>query len=630
MPLVSSAAAKLMALFEPRQAIDGCLALALTGVVWLIVKRWPALAANCESRLLVFSGHKTINILFSAALPIFLRAFLLFWVPAPVPATHDEFSHLLLADTIASGRLANPPHPFPEHFETIYVLQSPAYASVYPPGQGLALGLMQRIAGDPWWGVWLSVAAMSAAICWALGMWTSNAWSLLGGILSGLAYCVSTYWMNSYWGGAVSATGGALIFGAIGGLRYSLQASYSFLLALGLVASGLNRPYESCCAGIALLVLALKLQRIGHWPLGASLLRFALPTSLVILAGVAFMAVYNQKVTGSALDLPYRADQKVHGVPQSFVWQQPISAGPFRFKDIEDCYLWQRQKRLEMSTFPSFLLRSAYKLFVIWRFYVNWWFTLPILALLLYPIDRITRAIAGVCVFAFCMSALYVYLLPHYFALYTVIFVYLAMEGLRSVHRRFWRGVPIGALVLAFSCCGGLFASLDLIGPYATPVAKAGERDRIAAELAARGGRHLVFVHYGANHSFFDEWIYNRADIDSSAIVWARDLTSAENERLIRYFPRRMVWLVEGREENAQIRPYNGTESEPFKLVSRTPRVQTREGRPPQEPKHTNSAITTGRGRPQSTDVPIWSREFRGECPHPNVQASPSEYSTSR
>lgn len=73
--------------------------------------------------------------------------------------------------------------------------------------------------------------------------------------------------------------------------------------------------------------------------------------------------------------------------------------------------------------------------------------------------------------------------------------------------------------------------------------------------MEARAGHHLLLVRYDANHSFYDKWIYNRADIDRAPIVWTRHLTAAENQRLIPYFADRIVWLVDGRQQNAQIRP---------------------------------------------------------------------------
>src|SRR5690242_15540325 len=46
-----------------------------------------------------------------AALPVVLRLLLLAQHSVPTPNISDEFSHLLVADTLLHLRLANPPHP---------------------------------------------------------------------------------------------------------------------------------------------------------------------------------------------------------------------------------------------------------------------------------------------------------------------------------------------------------------------------------------------------------------------------------------------------------------------------------------------------------------------------------------
>jgi len=95
-----------------------------------------------------------------AALPLILRLALLAHAPAPTPAGSDDFSYWLLADTLRHFRLANPAHPMRQFFETVFVLQDPAYSSIFPLGQGLAMASGWLLFGQPWAGVLLSVAAL--------------------------------------------------------------------------------------------------------------------------------------------------------------------------------------------------------------------------------------------------------------------------------------------------------------------------------------------------------------------------------------------------------------------------------------------------------------------------------------
>src|SRR5579859_3540553 len=155
--------------------------------------RWNEVFFGIIERIFGKIGRR---ILLGAAVLFFgviaIRVALLPLLPIPNPGIHDEFSYLLMADTFAHGRLANPPHPMWVSFETFHVNWLPQYASMYPPAQGFALAIGQLL-GHPWIGVLFSDAAMCAAILWMLQGWFPARWAFLGGALAALKFGVASY-----------------------------------------------------------------------------------------------------------------------------------------------------------------------------------------------------------------------------------------------------------------------------------------------------------------------------------------------------------------------------------------------------------------------------------------------------
>jgi hypothetical protein len=129
---------------------------------------------------------------------------------------------------------------------------------------------------------------------------------------------------------------------------------------------------------------------------------------------------------------------------------------------------------------------------------------------------------------------------------------------MRYVRSWRWRQKPVGlAITRAIPLIGGALLVLSAAavprllpreawpGIWKYPGYRVPDRAPMLAQLEREPGRHLVIVRYSAAHPPELEWVYNRADIDGSKVVWARDMGQEQNAELLRYFETRRIWLVE-------------------------------------------------------------------------------------
>lgn len=467
------------------------------------------------------------------------------------PVVHDEFSYLLAADTFAAGRLTNPTHRHWVHFETFHVIHQPSYASKFPPGQGLALALGQALTGLPIVGVWLTSAAMCAAICWMLLAWFPVRWAFLGGILAVFQFSIAGGWSQHYWGGAVAGLGGALLFGALARLAFKplappkTRAAYAAVLGLGLVILAISRPFEGLIASVpaaALLLLHLLGKRSPR--LGV---RVVLPVVLVLAAGGAWLGYYNARVTGDPLRLPYSVHSETYMAAPVFVFEEPRPAPTFAHAELERFHTdWEvREAERWREGWLSLLVE---RLIGSWRFYLGFAWTLALLALSVGGRRPWTLFAATVCGAVFLLPhlvCLFAGTFSHYSAPVTGLVVALVVQGLRVIHaqrKARWLSRAVVPLVLLATAIG--------LGQRVQGHAQRNEsfnqqRAELNRSFEEDADRHLVIVRYREGHDDHKEWVANRADINAAAAVWARSLGPARDQALIDDFADRRVWYLD-------------------------------------------------------------------------------------
>ena len=515
----------------------------LLGLSWFVPRfgeRWFRLVEKFGARV----AQKKGTVVAAAALAtVLLRLALLGIMPVPVPQVHDEFSYLLAADTFAHGRLANPPHPMWIFLETFHVLQHPTYASIYPPAQGGVLALGQLL-GSPWIGVLLSMAAMAAAVTWAMQAWLPPRWALLGAVLLVLRIGLISDWMNSYWGGALAATGGALVIGALPRIKKRLRVADALWMALGAALLANSRPLEGFifCLPVGVAIVGWLLSKKGP-AFAVAATRLILPAALVLAIAVAFMGLYNWRVTTNAMLFPEALDEKVYTNFPPFMWQ--ASATPLKYNNpqFEEFY-----NVIPGNIYPrSLWISLTRKAHASWLFFLGSTLTIPFLAFPWILQDERTRILLIQCVWCGLGLVSVVWFYPHYAAPLTATIFILLVQMLR--HLRLWTvgcrplGVYLTRLVILL-----LLARIPFSIAFRRENQDSGwnvERQRVLTQLRTKADKLLVIVSYSNHHIVDHEWVYNAADIDQAHVVWARQIPGQSLEPLLQYFHDRSVWILE-------------------------------------------------------------------------------------
>jgi hypothetical protein len=531
------------------------LALAMLLAGLLVVMRWVAPYAREISKRTLLS----MGLLFAMA--ILLRIALLPQSPVPIPSGADDFSYILLGDTLRHLRLANAAHPLHRFFEAVFILQEPTYASIYPLGQGIVLAF-------GWAGVLISSGMFCALCYWMLRGWVAPLWAFAGGLLAVMEFGPLNPWVNSYWGGAGSAGAGCLVFGALPRMKEWPRARYGWLLGAGLGWQILTRPFEAVFLGIAVLVYVTLAFR-GNL---RGVLKPVWAASGVIAAALGLTLLQNRAVTHSWTTMPYMLSRYQYGVPATLTFQP--NAVPHRAMTAEQELDYRAQTAVHGPGTDSV---AGYFARLTERFrFLRFFFLPPLYFAIAFFVPSLRQpryvwALGTMLLFALGTN-FYGYFYPQYIAALTCLCVLVSVVGLERMAR--------AARQCVWLLCGawfvfwfGLYAAGDsdllAIARYQSwyYINRGDPQGRAAVEeqLLRVPGDQLVFVRYAPSHQF-EEWIHNAADIDSARIVWANDLGADENASALRYYANRKAWLLEPDAHPPALTPY-ASEASPFTTV---------------------------------------------------------------
>jgi hypothetical protein len=442
-----------------------------------------------------------------------------------------------------------------------------------PPLKGMVMAAGQVVFHTPWAGVMLEVALMSAFCTWMLYGWVPPYWAFVGGLIVALRFGVFSYWMNSYWGGALAAAGGALVLGALPRLLRKPSAATSVVLGLGAAILANTRPFEGltvCLAVTAAFAVALVRGRLR---VGCFVRHIAAPMLLIVVPAMGMYLYYNRQTTGSAFALAHQANRARYAVTPYWVWQ-PMRPPPSYHHEVMRKFFTEfegNHVKGKTGNWQSFLRNQAIrKLKGFALFFCTPALLIPILVLFcVVPFRKLWIPVAVFAALYAGMLASTAGFLAHYSAPVTSLGIALSMMGLRRI--RIWRrgqggtGLSLSRWLLASVAAMCVVQACIAARPQLLPDpigttwggTLGGDGFRRANTLKLLGAsKSLVFVRYSRNHSSLDEWVYNEGNIRGAAIILARDMGQDANRCVIEAYPGREVWLLRPDLEPPQYSPY--------------------------------------------------------------------------
>jgi hypothetical protein len=318
-----------------------------------------------------------------------------------------------------------------------------------------------------------------------------------------------------------------------------------------------------------------------HWawrgkncPQPAVLLRRAALPVVLLLATLAWIGYYNNRAFGSLTTLPYTINRTQYAIVPYFIWQ-PLRPEPhYRYDVVRRYYEHEVGYYKKVRSVRGYLPTAFDKAIGLLMFYAGFALLPPLIMARRVLLDRRVRFLI-LCLAVFLASlSIEIFTFPHYLAPLMAALYTLGLQAMRHLRVFKLNGAPVGRTLVRLSVANCVLLSVASV--FASPLhlrvpqwprvrwdsawQSTGDegiaRARIADDLEQLPGPQLAIVRYTPGHNPLDEWVFNRADIDASKVVWAREGDAAANSELLRYYHARQAWLIEPDTVPATVIPY--------------------------------------------------------------------------
>ena len=218
-----------------------------------------------------------------------------------VPRFQDEYSYLVQARMLASGRLWMPAHELAEFFTSFQLLAEPVYGSIYFPGAGISF-VPGVWLGLPFWVMPLVTSAIAVGLLYLV--FTELIDGVAGILGATMLLALPMFRMTSVMALAQAPTIMLALATLLAWLRWRASMRPWRAMVFGACAGWLmiTRPVDALCVIAPIAIAALfDLRRRERRLVATSIIT-------VVVAAAPFLALqvaFNLRVTGSPLRTPF-------------------------------------------------------------------------------------------------------------------------------------------------------------------------------------------------------------------------------------------------------------------------------------------------------------------------------------